>query len=371
MLESKKILEKLIKHDLVFITGVPCSIFKNLLIHIDSNNDRFIHTRAASEGESVGIAAGYHLATSKVPVIYMQNSGLGNAVNPLTSLMDPEVYGLPAILFLSWRGKPGIKDEPQHIKMGKILTNLLKVLGIPYEIASGSVSKFEKQIVKLKHLALTKNQPVALIISKGIIKQEKSKFENNKFLRREEILEILLEKIGKNIVVSTTGQTSREIFEIREKNKQSHKYDFLTVGSMGCASAIGLGIAQVKKTRVHIIDGDGAVLMKMGVLTTIGHCSPSNLVHFIIDNNAYASTGGQPTNSSIVDWSSLFKSVGYKSVVMVKNKKQLNELDLNRHRLPFAVIIKSSPGARSDLGRPTKTPKQNKNSFMAYVKNKI
>ncbi len=358
------------KEKLTFLTGVPCSYFESLLVCLNSKNSSLRHVIATSEGEAVGIAAGYHLATNEVPIVYLQNSGLGNAVNPLTSLMDKEVYSIPSILFLSWRGEPGQPDEPQHKKMGRIMLDLLKDMEIPYQFASHDIAETAQTLSALKMIAITEQKPVALIfrpklIDKSAITTSGSPY--GELMKREEILEILLEKITNSPIVTTTGKTSREVFDLREQRGQSHEYDFLTVGSMGCASGIGLGIAQSTEEQVFVIDGDGAALMKMGTLATIGHYKPKNLVHIVIDNGAYESTGGQPTTSTSLDWSNIFLGAGYGGVSIVKNRKQLTKLDMKNFTSLRAVVIHSRAGSRPDLGRPTSTPIQNKRDFMSFM----
>lgn len=365
MIYPDKLFSLLSKNDLNFYTGVPCSIYKDLIICLNLNK-KVQHIRASSEGEAIGLAAGYYLSTKKVPIVYMQNSGLGNAINPLTSLADKEVYSIPMLLFISWRGEPGVKDEPQHIKMGRILLPLLDVLEVPYLILNpGQVGK---QIISLVNKAKKQQRPVALIFKEGqIIKLEGQEEELSSSLTREQVLEVLLEKIGRNIVVSTTGKTSREIFEIREKHHQGHQQDFLMVGSMGCALSTGLSIKLNTKKKVFVIDGDGAVLMKMGTLATVGSYAPKNFIHIIIDNGAYESTGGQCTSSTTVNWRELVKSVGYRQVVLVNSLASLKKLDPAKLRSPAAIIIKVIPGSRKNLGRPTTSPLQNRAAFMDYI----
>ncbi|OGH84501.1 MAG: phosphonopyruvate decarboxylase [Candidatus Magasanikbacteria bacterium RIFOXYA2_FULL_44_8] len=373
-MQGSELVEILRQNKLLFLTGVPCSYLKNFLncVADDGSGDGVRHVKATSEGEAIGIAAGYHLATGRTPVVYMQNSGLGNAINPLTSLMDRVVYSMPAILFVTWRGEPGHPDEPQHKKMGEVTIELLKILGIPYEFADQDVEKTKSAITKLMNIATQKSQPVALIFKSGLFeKTDRPVLKTRSGLTcREQILELLLEKIGACPVVATTGKTSREIFEIRSKNNQSHQSDFLTVGSMGCAAGIALGVALQTKDKIFIIDGDGAVLMKMGTLATVGYYQPKNLVHIIIDNGAYESTGGQLTVSATLRWGQLLKSVGYKKVLIVKTKKQLAALDFERPDGPMGVVISSAVGSRPDLGRPSVSPVANKNEFMKFIQEK-
>ncbi len=366
MVKPDALFSLLSKKSLTFYTGVPCSIFKDLIICLNKNK-KVQHIRATSEGEAVGLAAGYFLATKKVPIVYMQNSGLGNAVNPLTSLADREVYSIPMLLFISWRGEPGIKDEPQHKKIGRVMLSLLEVLEIPYLIVNPD--RIDKQVSSLLLKAKKQQRPVALIFKEDqIAKLEGTSSQKETGFTREEALEIILDKIGRGVVVSTTGKTSREVFEIREKRHQDHEQDFLMVGSMGCALATGLAIKLNTPKKVYVIDGDGAVLMKMGTLATVGSYAPKQFVHLVIDNGAYESTGGQCTSSTTVDWKKLFQSAGYRTVILVENKTSLKRISLTSQDSPTAIIVKVIPGSRKDLGRPTTTPIQNRDAFMAFVK---
>ena len=366
MVKPEKLFSSLAKKKLTFYSGVPCSIFKDLIICLNQNS-KVQHIRATSEGEAIGLAAGYYLATKKIPIVYMQNSGFGNAVNPLTSLADREVYSLPMLLFISWRGEPGVKDEPQHKKMGRIMLALLDVLEIPYLILNPN--RIEKQIDSLVKKAKEEQRPVALIFKEGqIAKLEGSAGVEETGFTREEALSVMLSKIGRGIVVSTTGKTSREIFEIRKNRRQGHEQDFLMVGSMGCALSTGLAIKLNTPKKVFVVDGDGAVLMKMGTLTTVGSYAPKKFIHIVIDNGAYESTGGQCTSSTVVDWKKLFQSAGYRDVIAVNNKSKLRKINFAKLRSPAAIVVKVISGSRKDLGRPTTTPTQNRDAFMAFVK---
>lgn len=352
---------------LEFVTGVPCSVFKDFLIYLNEHGEIMRHVGATSEGEAVGIAAGYHVATGKVPLIYLQNSGLGNAVNPLTSLMDTEVYGIPALLFVSWRGEPGVKDEPQHKKMGRVMRNLLEVLEIPHEIVGDDPTKLVAQISRLATRAAVENRPVALVFPLHVMAKGAPELPPSGALSREQALTVLLGKIGSQPVIGTTGKTSREIFEIRTQLGQTHETDFLTVGSMGCSSAIALGAALSSTKNIFLMDGDGALLMKMGTLATIGFYQPKNLTHIVLDNGAYESTGSQPTSSTVLDWQKLFESVGYQDVRFIETREALLELECAAGAGPCAIVVKVATGSRSDLGRPTETPVESKNNFMRFV----
>src|SRR3972149_4980032 len=350
MVKPDTLFSLLSKKGLTFYTGVPCSIFKDLIICLNKNQ-KVQHVRATSEGEAVGLAAGYFLAKKKNPIVYRQNSGLGNAVNPLTSLADRDVYSIPMLLFISWRGEPGVKDEPQHKKIGRVMLSLLTVLEIPYQVVDPG--RVEKQIDALLLKAKKQQRPVALIFKEDQIdKLEGTGGQKEAGFTREEALEIILEKIGRDVIVSTTGKQSKEIFEIREKRHQSHEQDFLMVGSMGCALSTGLAIKLNTKKKTYVIDGDGAILMKMGTLATVGSYAPKNFVHIVIDNGAYESTGAQCTSSSIINWKKLFQSAGYGDIISVDNKSKLSKLRLTKLRSPAAVIVKVVAGSRKDLGRP-------------------
>lgn len=359
----------LVKNKVNFATGVPCSYLGEFLEYLDQHKD-IKHIRATSEGEAVGIASGYHLSTGLTPLIYMQNSGLGNAVNPLTSLMDKKVYSIPALLLISWRGEPGTQDEPQHKKIGEIMNEFLTNLGIPHGFASTKISESQATLDRLLTISRKEQCPVALIIKKNVFDKDSDKpslSKNEQYMKREEIIDILVDKVGDLPVITTTGKTSRELFELREIKGQSHSHDFLTVGSMGCASGIALGVAKGCHKKIVLIDGDGAVLMKMGTIATIGHYKPNNLIHFIIDNNSYESTGAQPSVSESINWELLFKSVGYRSVRLIVTRDQLIALDISKLELPSAIVIRSKAGSRSNLGRPTSSPIQNKKAFMKYL----
>lgn len=356
-----------------FFTGVPDSLLKQFCLCVDASVQKDNHVIAANEGNAISLAAGYHLATGKLPLVYMQNSGLGNAVNPLLSLCDSDVYSIPMLLLIGWRGEPGVKDEPQHIKQGKIQIDLLNAMGIPYEIISKDENLLENKLLKCVNKSINEKVPVALLIKKGTFdnyNHEKPKI-NNSLMFREEALEVILKETPKSsIIVSTTGKTSREIFEIREKNKQTHEQDFLTVGSMGHCSSIALGIALSKPDRkVICIDGDGSLLMHMGSLTTIGKLKPKNFYHILMNNQVHESVGGQETSAKFVNILDLVKSNNYDDVFFIDNKRdlidQIKNIFMRNGSIFTEIFIK--PGSRINLGRPTISPKENKKTFMKYV----
>ncbi len=356
--------------DKEFFVGVPDSTLTPLtdylyLKHGISKN----HIVAANEGNAVAIAAGYHLATGKIPVVYFQNSGLGNAVNPVCSLLSPQIYGIPCIFIIGWRGEPGTKDEPQHVFQGEITTKLLDNLDIDYIVVDKSTSKQElSNTVKETNSKLKEGKSFAFVIKKGALENEhKVKFKNAHTLYREEIIDILTQEFKDAIIVSTTGKASRELFEIRERNKQSHDKDFLTVGSMGHCSSIALGIAlQKPEKQILCIDGDGSLLMHLGAMALIGANAPSNFIHIVINNGAHESVGGLPSVGEKIKFNEIAKSCGYKNCFSLSDeielKKALETLKTTKE-LTF-LEVKAQIGARQDLGRPTIPPIVNKKQFM-------
>jgi phosphonopyruvate decarboxylase len=362
------------KNDLDFFTGVPDSTFKDWMSFLsDENNRRLSNIIACNECEATAIAAGYYLSNNKIPVVYLQNSGEGKTVNPLTSLCDREVYSIPLILMIGWRGQPGIPDEPQHKKMGRITLSLLDVLEIPYRILSEDLEEIKAQIKEVKEMVERESRPVAIIIKSGLLEKYSSKIEtnNNYEMNREDAIKIIINNLkGSEIVVSTTGKTSRELFEYRKKLGQETR-DFYTVGSMGCASSLGFSIAlQKTNKRVIIFDGDGAAIMQMGAIATIGHYKPKNFFHFIFDNESHDSTGGQPTVSKTLNFEKIALASGYSYGKTIKNKQELEEeiKSLDKLAGPAMIVVKVNKGSRQDLGRPTKTPLENKDSFMEFLK---
>lgn len=361
-------LDFLKKYD--FFTGVPDSQLKplcNYLMHTYGISDN--HIIAANEGNAVALAAGYHLATGKVPVVYMQNSGIGNIINPVASLMNDKVYGIPCIFIVGWRGEPGIHDEPQHIYQGEVTVKLLEDMDIATFIISKDTTEAELNAKMQEFEKLLQNgKQVAFIVRKGALEFDgKVKYENSNQMVREDIIRHITDITEDDIIVSTTGKASRELFEIREAKGQPHAYDFLTVGSMGHSSSIALGIAKQKKDRkIWIIDGDGAALMHLGGMAVLGANSPENIVHIVINNSAHETVGGMPTVAQNLDFIQIAKGCGYKNAVCADSFENLDlalKTAKSKNELSF-IEVKCSIGARDDLGRPTTTAKENKESFM-------
>jgi len=373
MIQPKAFIEALQHGGIDFFAGVPDSLLKNLCAYITDNVSREKNIIAANEGNAVGLAAGYHLATGKVGCVYMQNSGEGNIVNPLLSLVDEDVYHIPMLLIIGWRGEPGVHDEPQHKKQGKVTLSLLETMGVTYAVLD---ENWQQQVQEAVSTIRETNGVYALIVRKGtfdeysLLNQTVSEWP----LTREEAIKIVVDKLREeDIVVSTTGMISRELFEYREAKQQGHGADFLTVGSMGHASQIALGIAlQKPDRRVFVFDGDGALLMHMGGMAIIGDYCPKNLVHVVFNNGAHDSVGGQPTVGQKIDIEAIAKAVGYADVVSVDNEMALccamNHVNCAIIDGVSLINVNVRKGNRKDLGRPTTTPIQNKEAFMQNLK---
>ena len=357
-----------------FYTGVPDSQLKALCDQLmaEYGIDPKHHIIAANEGNCTALAAGYHLATGKVPVVYMQNSGEGNIINPVASLLNDKVYAIPVIFIIGWRGEPGIHDEPQHIYQGEVTLKLLEDMGIEsFIIGYDTQDKEVQETMERFRTVLSEGRDVAFVIRKGALTDApKVEYKNDNTMTREEIIRHIAAASGEDPVVSTTGKASRELFEIREANGQSHKYDFLTVGSMGHSSSIALGVAINKPdTRIWCIDGDGAALMHLGAMAVIGANKPSNLIHIVINNAAHETVGGMPTVAGNIDLVAIAKACGYPYAVMVNNFDELDkELEIIKERKGLSFLeIRCSIGARADLGRPTTSAKDNKQNFVDYL----
>ena len=358
-----------------FYTGVPDSQLKPLCNYLMNTYgiDSKHHMIAANEGNCVALAAGYHLATKKTPVVYMQNSGEGNIINPVASLLNDKVYAIPMIFVIGWRGEPGKHDEPQHIYQGEVTIKLLDVMGIESFVIDENTTEDELKDVMVKFGQLLKEgKNVAFVVRKGALEYgEKVEYKNNYSLIREDIINHIIKVSGEDPIVSTTGKASRELFEARVSNNQEHKYDFLTVGSMGHSSSIALGVAINKPDKkIWCIDGDGALLMHMGAMAVLGKNKPNNVVHIIINNEAHETVGGMPTVVEEIDIVSIAKACGYPNAVCVDDYDDLDkELELAKERDELSLIeIKCQIGARDDLGRPTTTALENKENFMKFLK---
>ena len=357
-----------------FYTGVPDSQLKALCNYLMATYgiDPKHHIIAANEGNCTALAAGYHLATGKVPVVYMQNSGEGNIINPVASLLNDKVYAIPVVFIVGWRGEPGTHDEPQHIYQGEVTVKLLEDMDIAtFVIGKETTDEEAEKAMDAFRTLLAQGKDVAFVIRKGALTDApKVEYRNENTMVREEIIRHIVQASGEDPVVSTTGKASRELFEIRAANGQGHKYDFLTVGSMGHSSSIALGVAVNKpEQRIWCIDGDGAVLMHMGAMAVVGANRPKNLIHIVINNAAHETVGGMPTVAGQIDLTAVAKACGYPNAVCVDSFEELDrELEAAKGRRELSLIeVKCSIGAREDLGRPTTTALENKENFMNYL----
>ena len=373
MIRPEFFVNTLKEHGIDFYAGVPDSLLKNICAYITDNLPAEQNIITANEGGAMGIAAGYHLATGKVPVVYMQNSGEGNIINPLASLTDKEVYNIPVLLVIGWRGRPGVHDEPQHIKQGMVTTGLLNTMGINYAILPKDEESVAKQIKIAVDFMKVTNECYALVIEKDTFDAYKlQNIEvNDLTMSREEAIRKVTSSIEDNAcIVSTTGMISRELFEARTAWNQGHERDFLTVGSMGHASQIALGIAlQKPERRVYCFDGDGASIMHMGNMAITASMKCKNYVHIVFNNGAHDSVGGQPTVGLKIDLCAVAKAVGYAVTYSVEAMEELEAklAEIKNAEGPVLLQICVKKGNRKDLGRPTTTPIQNKEALMAFL----
>ena len=373
MLSPKFFIDTLASWGVEFYTGVPDSLLKNVCAYITDYIEPRRHIIAANEGGAVALAAGYHLATNKVGCVYMQNSGQGNTINPLASLTDREVYHIPLLLLIGWRGRPGVHDEPQHVKQGKITTGLLNTMGINYEVLSKEEDTARRQIEKAMTSIKETGDVYALVVEKDTFDTYtlQHTIPDTYPMSREEAIQTVAQAVEPEaVVVSTTGMISRELFEYRAANGQGHGKDFLTVGSMGHASHIALGIAlQQPSRRIYCFDGDGAAIMHMGGLAIVGSQKPANFIHIVFNNGAHDSVGGQPTAGHLIDFPAIALACGYRAAFSVSSRNELDGLltTLRDAACPAMVEINVRKGNRKDLGRPTTTPIENKEAFMHFL----
>lgn len=367
MINCDAFLDLLEQHDIRFSTGVPDSLLKDICACITSRGKDII---AANEGGAIALATGYHLATGKVPFVYMQNSGFGNTINPVTSLTDPEVYGIPMVVMVGWRGEPGVKDEPQHKKMGRVNEALLKALELPYVILSQEFAIAKKQLDEVVTDCKQKSSPVVILVRAETFEpfQLEQKSDDQYSMSRERAIQVILENLQPDdTMVSTTGKASREVFESRVSEKQGHDRDFLTVGCMGHSSQIALGIALSKPDKnVFCLDGDGAFIMHMGSAAIIGSQDVKNFKHILLNNGSHESVGGQPTIAFSLDFKKISEGCGYSGYYRADSEEELTQVwnEFYKSTGPSLLEVRTSKGARKELGRPTKSPIENKQDFM-------
>jgi phosphonopyruvate decarboxylase len=372
MLNPETFIKTLQKSNVNFYAGVPDSVLKGLCAYITEQIDEKNHFITSNEGAAIGLAIGHYIGTGNIPLVYMQNSGLGNAINPLLSLANNEVYSIPMLLVIGWRGEPGVKDEPQHVYQGKVTLDLLNDIGIPTIILSDEPKNATGQIIALLEQAESSNGPVAMLVRSGVFNSNTPSNAHSNFeLTREQAIICAATLIeGDAVVVSTTGMASRELFEFRENSKLGHGQDFLTVGGMGHASQIALGIAVSQPDRhVYCFDGDGAVLMHMGSLAINGTSGCKNFTHFVLNNGCHASVGGQPTVGYDIDLSAVATACGYNNVYKAYTKDEIEHaMDASgKSGGPSFIEVMVSPGNRKDIGRPTTSPLENKRNLMKFL----
>jgi phosphonopyruvate decarboxylase len=355
-----------------FYAGVPDSLLKPVCFYLaDQAGDK--HVVAANEGGAVALACGYHLATGKVPLVYLQNSGQGNAINPLLSLADRDVYSIPLLLLIGWRGEPGTKDEPQHVKQGKVTVSLLEAMDIPHRVLAPEPEAARRCVDELLAIAAAESRPVALVVRKDTFEpykptgQASGDFE----MTREQAVEAVVAVLGEaDAIVSTTGMISRELYEYRDRAGQGHEREFLTVGSMGHASQIAMGIAlAIPDRQVFCLDGDGAMLMHMGGAAIVGAAGVANFKHVIFNNGVHDSVGGMATAGLHVSFTEIVKACGYTEAWRVERREDVAEkvAQLRAARGPAMLEIMVQKGARADLGRPKTSPIENKTTFTKFL----
>ena len=373
MISPKAFVDYLGEQGIDFFAGVPDSLLKNICAYISDTLDDRHNIITANEGGAVGLAAGYHLATGRIGCVYMQNSGEGNIINPLASLTDKDVYGIPVLLIIGWRGKPGVHDEPQHVKQGKVTLSLLETMGVSYAVIEKD-GDWKRQVSEAVRHMTGMGEVYALVIEKDTFEPYALHGSCPGFeMSREEAIHAVAGSLGEtDAIVSTTGMISRELFEFRAARGEGHEKDFLTVGSTGHANQIALGIAlQKPDRRIWCFDGDGALIMHMGSMAIVAEKSPRNYVHVVFNNGAHDSVGGQPTVGLDIDIPTIAKAVGYKHAFSVSTLAALHEVlpgIVQDQDGPVLLEIKVRKGNRKDLGRPTTTPTQNKEALMGFLK---
>ena len=363
MIKVDALINLLKKNNTNFFTGVPDSVLKELSSYLKNKRNHII---ATNEGAAVSIGIGHYLSTKKIPCIYMQNSGLSNALNPLISIAHKKVYSIPLILVIGWRGSPRIKDEPQHNVKGKITQQLLKLLNIKYTVLKSNkdFAKFDKQI---KYAKKSKSI-VACLIERGtlqkIIKSNSKKDFYN--LDKEFFLKKLLEELpSKSKVIASTGYNSRELMYLRKKFNFNNSKDFYMVGGMGHTSSVALGFSLSSKNKTFCIDGDGSFLMHLGSIMTAGNFANKNFKYILLNNNTHDSVGGQSTNADNIDFDRLSKSLGFKKFYSIKKKQNLRKIIKNFIKInsPSFLEVKVTNSKIKKLPRPDDLIKI-KNQFM-------
>ena len=374
MIDPADFVDHLHKQGVTMYTGVPDSLLKHLGSHIMAALPREQHVIAANEGGAVAIAMGHYLRTGSPAVVYLQNSGIGNTINPLLSLADADVYGTPMLVIVGWRGQPGVKDEPQHVKQGRVMEALLDAIEVPWSVLPRDPVTAETTMSEAIKVAIDRSSPYVILVEKGTFGDAHVSLppaSAEGLASREDALISMADAVGSGaIIVSTTGMLSRELFEHRQRTGQSGERDFLTVGGMGHASSIALGIAMRETEReVWCFDGDGALLMHLGGLAVIAHHAPPNYFHVVFNNGVHDSVGGQPTSVSVVDVAATARALGYRYASSTDDLATTSNAvaALRRHGGPALLELRVRPGNRSGIGRPTRTPAESKRAFMTAL----
>ena len=370
---AELLLKEFLERDINFFAGVPDSLLKSFSIELDAHSTHLEHIIAPNEGAAVALAAGHYLSSSSAAVVYLQNSGLGNTLNPLISLCDSQVYSIPLILLIGWRGEPGVEDEPQHLKQGELTLPLLDLLGIPSFILNRTEQKYGSVVDKAVEYTKLRQSPVAIVVQSGVLQTQKKLKQDRKFgLTREKAIELIIgSSVKGDFFVSTTGMISRELFEIRSAQGEGIGREFLMVGSMGYASSITLALAlRHPDKRFICLDGDGSLFMHQGTMALIGQSNACNLIHIVLNNGAHDSVGGQKTCALEIDLCQIAKGFGYEQVFRVNSSIDLGSLlqEVDRGMTGSTFIeIRVDCGSRSDLGRPSMTPIENRDVFMNHL----
>lgn len=368
MIAPERLYQFLQEKGISFYTGVPDSLLKYFLKYIQEHAADNEHIITANEGLAIALASGYHLSTGKLPLVYLQNSGLGNIINPLTSLADKEMYAIPILLLIGWRGKPGTSDEPQHLKMGRITIPLLDVLGVPfYLLDDNEASSFEKINQAIRE-ATVQQKPVALLAPEEIFEKYEGVTipEMYSLVREEVIKKIIAHLKGDEMVICTTGKTGREFYEQNnDAGKKISKY-LLSVGAMGLANHIALGLQNKPGEKIIMLDGDGALLMHLGALPSLAHHASYHFIHIVLNNGSHESVGGQPTEGYTADLCRIAGASGYQQTIRINDEKNLEHWlnnDLSAGGIQF-VEIRINKNSRASLGRPAGKPVDWKNELM-------
>jgi phosphonopyruvate decarboxylase len=374
MIDTAKFFNFLAYADVDYFAGVPDSLLSAFGAYVADHVPDDRHVIAANEGAAVALAAGRYLATGRTGLVYFQNSGQGNMVNPLVSLADPEVYSIPMLLLAGWRAAPGVHDEPQHVKQGRITIDIFKAMEIPVEILPDETDAAVQVAKRQLDYARAHNCPAALLVKPGIFSAYslKQKEADSSLMEREKAIRLIVGALPVDTaIVSTTGHISRELYEHRDLAGQSHERDFYTVGSMGHASQIALGVASAQPERpVVCLDGDGAMLMHMGAMAIVGKSPVSRkFYHVVLNNGAHGSVGGQPTVGFGIDMPAIARACGYCFAERVDREEDLGPAleRLLKSGGPSFLEVRVGRKARKDLGRPKTTPSENKKLFMRYL----